>query len=64
MISVAIQSKTTKMPGRLVCLEDSYARQCTAAVTKCEPVAAKKKVPKQWAVQLSQTVMYPEGERS
>jgi len=49
------------MPGQLFCLEDSYVRQCTAAVMSCSPVAVKKKGPKQWALQLSQTVLYAEG---
>lgn len=54
---------TQQMSGRLLCLEDSYARHCTAAVTACTPSAAggKKGIPKSWAVQLSQTVLYPEG---
>lgn len=56
-----VQSSLVDMPGQLFCLEDSYVRQCTAAVMSCSPVAVKKKGPKQWALQLSQTVLYAEG---
>lgn len=45
-------------------LDDAYARQCTATVTSNTPAAAaagKKGASKAWTLQLSQTVLYPEG---
>lgn len=62
IVCEASHADAQQMPGRLLCLKDSYARHCTAAVTACTPSAGSKKgVPQSWVVQLSQTVLYPEG---
>jgi hypothetical protein len=48
----------------LLCQDDSYATQCTAIVTACAPafsIGSQSGRPDLWDVQLSQTVLYPEG---